>query len=89
VLESQGLLKLKPNAGILATAQDITANPKKLVIKELDAAVGVAFAAAPEAAPPGQNQRTTACWALGKPSGRILGPQSKSRSVGIHQTSSG
>jgi D-methionine transport system substrate-binding protein len=39
VLESQGLIKLKPAAGILATTQDITDHPKKLVVKELDAAV--------------------------------------------------
>jgi D-methionine transport system substrate-binding protein len=39
VLESQGLIKLKPEAGILATTQDITDNPKKLVVKELDAGI--------------------------------------------------
>jgi D-methionine transport system substrate-binding protein len=39
VLESQGLIKLKPDAGILATAQDITANPKNLIVKELDAGI--------------------------------------------------
>jgi D-methionine transport system substrate-binding protein len=39
VLESQGLIKLKPESGILATTQDITANPKNLVVKELDAGI--------------------------------------------------
>src|ERR1700734_1720457 len=39
VLESQGLIKLKPEAGILATTQDITDNPKKLVVKELAAGI--------------------------------------------------
>jgi D-methionine transport system substrate-binding protein len=39
VLESQGLIKLKPEAGILATTQDIADNPKKLVVKELDAGI--------------------------------------------------
>jgi D-methionine transport system substrate-binding protein len=39
VLESQGLIKLKPEAGILATSQDITDNPRKLVVKELDAGI--------------------------------------------------
>ena len=39
VLEFQGLIKLKPEAGILATTQDITANPKNLVVKELDAGI--------------------------------------------------
>ena len=39
MLKFQGLIKLKPEAGILATTQDIIANPKNLVIKELDAAV--------------------------------------------------
>ncbi|MDZ4310815.1 MAG: MetQ/NlpA family ABC transporter substrate-binding protein [Cypionkella sp.] len=39
VLAAQGLIKLKDDAGILATAADITENPKKLEIKELDAGV--------------------------------------------------
>lgn len=39
VLESQGVIKLKPDAGILATPIDIVENPKKIEIKELDAAV--------------------------------------------------
>ena len=39
VLETQGLIKLKPEAVILATTQDITANPKNLVVKELDAGI--------------------------------------------------
>jgi D-methionine transport system substrate-binding protein len=38
LLEANGLIKLKPNAGIKATAQDIADNPKKLQIKELEAA---------------------------------------------------
>lgn len=39
VLEDQGVIKLKPDAGILATTQDITANPRQIVIKELDAGI--------------------------------------------------
>src|ERR1700691_1589379 len=39
VLESQGIIKLKPDSGILATSQDITANPKNIVVKELDAGI--------------------------------------------------
>jgi D-methionine transport system substrate-binding protein len=39
LLESQGAIKLKPDAGILATTADITDNPKKLEIKELDAGI--------------------------------------------------
>ena len=39
LLESQGALKLKPEAGILATTADITDNPKNLQIKELDAGI--------------------------------------------------
>ena len=39
LLESQGAIKLKPEAGILATTADITDNPKKLEIKELDAGI--------------------------------------------------
>ncbi|MBC2886174.1 MetQ/NlpA family ABC transporter substrate-binding protein [Ochrobactrum sp. CM-21-5] len=39
VLEEKGLIKLKPDAGILATPIDIVENPKKLEIKELDAGV--------------------------------------------------
>ena len=38
LLERQGLLTLKPEAGILATVLDITGNPRKLRIVELDAA---------------------------------------------------
>jgi D-methionine transport system substrate-binding protein len=38
ILEKNGLLKLNPNAGLKATAADIIENPKKLNIKELDAA---------------------------------------------------
>ncbi|MBZ8141568.1 methionine ABC transporter substrate-binding protein [Rubrivivax gelatinosus] len=38
LLQKQGLIKLKDPANILATAQDITANPKKLVFRELEAA---------------------------------------------------
>ncbi|WP_131118452.1 MetQ/NlpA family ABC transporter substrate-binding protein [Lichenihabitans psoromatis] len=37
LLESQGLISLKPDAGILATTADIVNNPKGLAIKELDA----------------------------------------------------
>ncbi len=39
VLEASGLIKLKPEAGILATPIDIIENPKKIEIKELDAGV--------------------------------------------------
>lgn len=39
VLEQQGLIKLKDGTGILATVADISENPKKLEIKELDAGV--------------------------------------------------
>ena len=39
VLEAKGLIKLKPDAGILATPIDIVENPKKLEIKELDAGI--------------------------------------------------
>jgi len=39
LLEAQGLIKVKPEAGILATTTDITDNPKKLEIKELDAGI--------------------------------------------------
>ena len=38
LLQAQGVLKLKPNAGLKATPLDIVANPKKLKIIELDAA---------------------------------------------------
>lgn len=38
-LEAKGLIKLNPDAGILATPIDITENPKKLEIKEMDAGV--------------------------------------------------
>jgi len=38
LLEKKGLLKLKPEAGLKATPLDISDNPKKLRIKELDAA---------------------------------------------------
>ncbi|TCZ80936.1 ABC transporter substrate-binding protein [Paenibacillus albiflavus] len=37
LLEKQGLIKLKSDAGIEATPNDIVQNDKKLVIKELDA----------------------------------------------------
>ena len=39
VLEQLGLIKLKPEAGILATAIDVTENPKKFDLRELDAGV--------------------------------------------------
>ena len=38
LLESAGLIKVKANAGLKATPKDIVENPKKLVIKELEAA---------------------------------------------------
>jgi len=38
LLKQAGLIELKKEAGILATVKDITSNPKKLVIKELEAA---------------------------------------------------
>ena len=38
VLESAGLIKLRPEAGILATKQDIVDNPKKLEVLEIEAA---------------------------------------------------
>lgn len=38
LLESQGILKLDPKAGLKATPLDITENPKNLKIVELDAA---------------------------------------------------
>lgn len=39
VLESAGVIKLKPEAGILATTADIIDNPKQLKIKELDSGI--------------------------------------------------
>lgn len=39
VLQNAGLIKLKDGTGILATIADITDNPKKLTIKELDAGI--------------------------------------------------
>lgn len=39
LLEAQGVIKLKPDAGILATTADITDNPKNVEIKELDAGI--------------------------------------------------
>ncbi len=39
VLEAQGLVKLKPEAGILATTADITGNPRGVQVKELDAGI--------------------------------------------------
>ncbi len=38
LLEAQGLIKLKEDAGIQATVLDIVENPKNIVIKELEAA---------------------------------------------------
>lgn len=38
LLEKIGLIKLKPGVGLKAAVTDITENPKKIVIKELDAA---------------------------------------------------
>lgn len=39
VLQGQGLITLRPEAGILATTADIADNPKKIAIKELDAGI--------------------------------------------------
>ncbi|CAM3048135.1 MetQ/NlpA family ABC transporter substrate-binding protein [Paenibacillus sediminis] len=39
LLQANGLIKLKPNAGIEATLKDITENPKNLKFIELDAAM--------------------------------------------------
>jgi D-methionine transport system substrate-binding protein len=39
VLDQEGIIKLKPSTGILATIADIAENPKKVDIKELDAGV--------------------------------------------------
>jgi D-methionine transport system substrate-binding protein len=38
LLQSKGLIKLKPEAGLKATPLDVASNPKKLKIVELDAA---------------------------------------------------
>jgi D-methionine transport system substrate-binding protein len=39
VLQNEGVIKLKDGTGILATIADITENPKKVNIKELDAGI--------------------------------------------------
>lgn len=39
LLEAQGVIKVKPEAGILATTADILENPKQIEIKELDAGI--------------------------------------------------
>lgn len=39
LLEKQGLIKLKDNTNLLSTSMDITENPKKLNIKEVDTSV--------------------------------------------------
>ncbi len=39
VLQNEGLIKLKDGTGILATVADVTENPKKIEIKELDAGI--------------------------------------------------
>ena len=39
VLQNEGLIKLKEGTGILATTADISENPKKVDIKELDAGI--------------------------------------------------
>lgn len=39
VLQAQGVIKLKPGTGILATISDIAENPKAVVISELDAGI--------------------------------------------------
>jgi len=36
-LQSKGLIKLKPNAGLQATVRDISENPKRFVFKEIEA----------------------------------------------------
>ena len=38
LLQTAGVIKLKPEAGITATPRDITENPKKIKIRELEAA---------------------------------------------------
>ncbi len=38
LLEAQGFIKVREGAGLTATVMDITENPKKLVIKEIEAA---------------------------------------------------
>jgi D-methionine transport system substrate-binding protein len=38
ILEKNGVIKLKPNVGITATAKDIVENPKNIKVKEIDAA---------------------------------------------------
>ena len=38
MLESAGLIKVRPEAGVLATKNDITENPKKLDFVEVEAA---------------------------------------------------
>jgi len=38
LMQSEGLLKLKPGAGLTATRRDIAENPKKLKIEEIEAA---------------------------------------------------
>jgi D-methionine transport system substrate-binding protein len=38
LLASKGVITLRPGAGITATVQDITSNPKNLVFRELEAA---------------------------------------------------
>ncbi len=37
LLQDQGLIKLKPESGLTATVMDITSNPKKLRIEEIEA----------------------------------------------------
>ncbi|MEZ2131590.1 MULTISPECIES: MetQ/NlpA family lipoprotein [unclassified Sinorhizobium] len=39
VLQNEGLIKLREGSGILATVADVTENPKKLDIRELDAGI--------------------------------------------------
>ncbi|ADU72277.1 MetQ/NlpA family lipoprotein [Pantoea sp. At-9b] len=39
LLQQEGLIKLKPGAGIFATTADITDNPRHIQIKELDAGI--------------------------------------------------
>jgi D-methionine transport system substrate-binding protein len=39
LLEAEGVIKLKPGTGILATVDDIAENPKNVDVKELDAGI--------------------------------------------------
>ena len=39
LLQAQGIIKLRPDVGLLPTALDIADNPKHIQIKELDAGI--------------------------------------------------